>query len=77
MVNVFLHNMYVLLITADLLMAYFSCFNFFSTKTNSEALKIDQYKVIRAVARIFLNAFESKTWHGFVNEFLVFKGTIL
>lgn len=46
---------------------------FSSSKTNIGALKIDEYKVIRAVARIFLNACKSETWLGFVNEFLALK----
>lgn len=45
---------------------------FSSSKTNIGALKIDEYKIIWAVARIFLNAFKSETWLGFVNEFLAF-----
>lgn len=41
MLSVFLHNMYVLLIIANLLMAYFSYF-ISSSKTNIGPLKIDK-----------------------------------
>lgn len=77
MLNVFLHNMYVLLIIADLPLGILFTFQFFSSsQTNIGPLKI-KYKVVWLLQGYFLNAFKSETGLGSVNEFLVLKHSVI
>lgn len=70
--NPFTHDMYGPLLTAYSPTAYFYGIYLFPQKNKHWASK-NRTQSRMTIARVFLSAFKSEAWLGFMKDFLVFK----